>query len=145
MKTPNNSIIDTSKMSTGQRAALETAEAAREIDEQDPAGDRGLRRVPTRCSDLRWHVGGLAGQIPHRVGEAVATVECRGTRTGDDEARRNSRDPTDIDCSPHTILPVARRRIEAWARSRYRSTHLAQRQVLRYIQPRTDVRIFFTR
>ena len=30
MKTPDNSIIDTSKMSTGQRAALETAEAARE-------------------------------------------------------------------------------------------------------------------
>ena len=30
MKTPDNSIIDTSKMSTGQRAAMETAEAARE-------------------------------------------------------------------------------------------------------------------
>ena len=107
MKTPDNSIIDTSKMSTGQRAALETAEAAREtVSERSFAATLFLGRpdfhkiVPFPAQSLEDHDQGDAflthldevlagvdpdaidrdGEIPDRVIEALAGIGAFGIK-----------------------------------------------------------------
>lgn len=107
MKTPDNSIIDTSKMSTGQRAALETAEAAREsvsgrsfsatlflgrpdfgkilpfpaqsLEDQDQ-GDAFLTHLDKVLASVDPDAIDREGEIPDRVIEALAGIGAFGIK-----------------------------------------------------------------